>query len=53
MGINNKYASLYGHKSRAGFPVGISSNTQSYKQFGNAVVPQLVHEIGDLIQKYM
>ena len=53
MGFNNKYASFYGHKSRVGFPVGISSNTQSYKQFGNAVVPQLVHEIGDLIHKYM
>ena len=53
MGFNSKYASLYGHKSRAGFPVGICSNAQSYKQFGNAVVPQLVHEIGDLIQKYI
>lgn len=53
MGFNKKYASFYGHKSRAGFPVGICSHTQSYKQFGNAVVPQLVHEIGDLIQKYI
>ena len=53
MGFNNKYASFYSHKSRAGFPVGICSNAQSYKQFGNAVVPQIVHEIGDLIQKYM
>jgi len=51
MGFNKKYASLYGHKSRAGFPTGICSNAQSYKQFGNAVVPQLVHEIGDLILK--
>jgi DNA (cytosine-5)-methyltransferase 1 len=53
MGFNRKYASSYGHKSRAGFPVGICSNTQSYKQFGNAVVPQLVQEIGGLIQKYI
>ena len=53
MGFNKKYASFYGHRGRTGFPTGICSNTQSYKQFGNAVVPQLVQEIGDLIQKYI
>ena len=43
--INNKYASFYGHKNRAGFPIGICSNAQSYKQFGNAVNVDNVHTI--------
>ena len=53
MGFEKKYALLYGHNGREGFPTGICSNTQTYKQFGNAVVPQLVQEIGDLINKYI
>ena len=43
MGFNQKYADLFGHDN--GFPQ-VVSDTQSYKQFGNAVVPQVVEEIG-------
>jgi len=53
MGFTSKYASFYGHPKKQGFPVGICSNTQSYKQFGNAVVPHLIEEIANLIHKYI
>lgn len=43
MGFNNGYARLFGHKR--GFPI-VVSDTQAYKQFGNAVVPSVVEAIG-------
>ena len=42
MGFTNKYASLFNHQD--GFPQ-VVSDSQSYKQFGNAVVPGLVELI--------
>jgi DNA (cytosine-5)-methyltransferase 1 len=53
MGLQNKFSRLYPHLKNKNFPGGICSNHQSYKQFGNSVVPQIVQEIGDLIQKYI
>jgi DNA (cytosine-5)-methyltransferase 1 len=43
MGFSNKFAKLMGHKN--GFPQ-VVSDTQAYKQFGNAVSPLVVESIG-------
>lgn len=43
MGFNQRYASLFGHEN--GFPQ-VVSDTQAYRQFGNAVVPLVVEEVG-------
>ena len=42
MGFHDKYAKCFGHKN--GFPQ-VVSDTQSYKQFGNSVVPIVVEKI--------
>tara|TARA_Y100001970_G_scaffold33670_1_gene41880 strand:+ start:4083 stop:5078 length:996 start_codon:yes stop_codon:yes gene_type:complete len=48
MGFQDKYARKFGHRN--GFPQ-IVSDTQSYKQFGNAVIPIIVEKIGKEILK--
>lgn len=48
MGFDDRYAKLFGHD--AGFPQ-VVSDTQSYRQFGNAVVPLVVEEVGREIQR--
>ena len=50
MGFNNKYARFFGHKK--GFPI-VVSNSQAYKQFGNAVVPQVIEDIYESILNYI
>ena len=42
MGFQDRYASNFGHSD--GFPQ-IVSDTQAYKQFGNAVIPLVVEDI--------
>ena len=49
MGFNDYYAKNYGHKK--GFPIDICSKAQSYKQFGNSVVPKIVEEIANILIK--
>ena len=46
MGFQYKYAELFGHED--GFPQ-VVSDTQAYRQFGNAVVPLVVEAIGTQI----
>jgi len=48
MGFQDKYARKFGHRN--GFPQ-VVSDTQSYKQFGNAVIPMIVEKIGKEILK--
>jgi len=43
MGFEDRYAEMYGHED--GFPQ-VVSDTQAYRQFGNAVVPLVVEAIG-------
>ena len=43
MGFDSKYSSLFGHPD--GFPQ-VVSDTQAYRQFGNAVVPKVVEAVG-------
>ena len=43
MGFEQRYASMFGHEG--GFPQ-VVSDTQAYRQFGNAVVPLVVEAIG-------
>jgi DNA (cytosine-5)-methyltransferase 1 len=43
MGFEDRYARLFGHTD--GFPQ-VVSDTQAYRQFGNAVVPKVVEAIG-------
>jgi DNA (cytosine-5)-methyltransferase 1 len=49
MGFNNNYAKAYNHPD--GFPI-ICSKAQSYKQFGNAVVPAIIEDIANLLVNY-
>lgn len=42
MGFKDEYASMFGHEN--GFPQ-VVSDTQAYRQFGNAVVPLVVESI--------
>ncbi len=46
MGFGDRYAAMFGHRN--GFPI-VVSDTQAYRQFGNAVVPEVVEAIGDQI----
>ena len=48
--FNDLYAKTYNHPN--GFPI-ICSNAQSYKQLGNAVIPEIIEDIGTLIAKYI
>ena len=43
MGFDDRYARLFGHRN--GFPQ-VVSDTQAYRQFGNAVVPKVVEAVG-------
>lgn len=43
MGFDDRYARLFGHQD--GFPQ-VVSDTQAYRQFGNAVVPLVVEAVG-------
>jgi DNA (cytosine-5)-methyltransferase 1 len=43
MGFDSKYARMFGHEEY--FPQ-VVSDTQAYRQFGNAVVPKVVEAIG-------
>jgi DNA (cytosine-5)-methyltransferase 1 len=43
MGFDDRYARLFGHQK--GFPQ-VVSDTQAYRQFGNAVVPKVVEAVG-------
>lgn len=42
MGFTDSYAAMFGHRS--GFPI-VVSNTQTYKQLGNSVVPAVTESI--------
>jgi len=46
MGFTDDYAKKYNFEN--GFPI-VGSNTQVYKQFGNAVVPGVIEEIAKII----
>lgn len=46
MGFDKNYSKIFNHKN--GFPQ-VVSDTQAYKQFGNAVVPKVVESIGKKI----
>lgn len=48
MGFTEKYSKLFGHEG--GFPQKVS-DTQAYRQFGNAVVPLVVEAIGEQVMK--
>lgn len=50
MGFVDRYASLFGHEG--GFPQ-VVSDTQAYRQFGNAVVPLAVEEVGRAILDFL
>ena len=46
-GFDDKYAAIFGHEN--GFPHCVS-DTQAYRQFGNAVVPGVIEAIAENIQ---
>lgn len=46
MGFDDRYAKLFGHEG--GFPI-VVSDVQTYKQSGNAVVPQVVESVMEQI----
>lgn len=50
MGFDEKYSSLFGHED--GFPQ-VVSDTQAYRQFGNAVVPHVVEAVGKRVVECM
>ncbi len=50
MGFNDHYAILQGHNK--GFPQ-VVSDTQAYRQFGNAVVPKVIEDIAQNIINLM
>jgi DNA (cytosine-5)-methyltransferase 1 len=50
MGFGAKYAELFGHEG--GFPQ-VVSDTQAYRQFGNAVVPKVVEAVGSKVAECM
>jgi DNA (cytosine-5)-methyltransferase 1 len=45
-GFDERYSNLFGHDER--FPI-VVSDTQAYRQLGNAVVPKVVEAIGERI----
>jgi len=51
MGFDNDLAMKYGYIE--GFPTNICSKAQHYKQFGNAVVPRIVADIAQKINKFI
>ena len=50
LGFDDRYATLFGHA--AGFPQ-VVSDTQAYRQFGNAVVPKVVEAVAEQMVKVM
>ena len=50
MGFDDRYARLFGHED--GFPQ-VVSDTQAYRQFGNAVVPHVVEAVAESIVNCM
>lgn len=50
MGFDQKYSRLFGHED--GFPQ-VVSDTQAYRQFGNAVVPHVVEAVGKKVVECM
>jgi DNA (cytosine-5)-methyltransferase 1 len=50
MGFESRYASLFGHDGE--FPQ-VVSDTQAYRQFGNAVVPLVVEAVGTSVVECM
>lgn len=50
MGFDSKYAKIFGHEH--GFPQ-VVSDTQAYRQFGNAVVPHVVEAVGSKVVECM
>jgi DNA (cytosine-5)-methyltransferase 1 len=50
MGFDSKYSKLFGHED--GFPQ-VVSDTQAYRQFGNAVVPHVVEAVGSGVVECM
>lgn len=50
MGFEDRFASMFGHKD--GFPICVS-DTQAYRQFGNAVVPLVIEAVGFEIAKVL
>ena len=49
--MHNGLAMKYGYLE--GFPTNICSRAQHYKQFGNAVVPRIVADIAQKINKFI
>jgi len=50
LGFDDRYATLFGHSG--GFPQ-VVSDTQAYRQFGNAVVPKVVEAVAGEMVKVM
>ncbi len=50
MGFDGRYAEMWNHQD--GFPQ-VVSDTQAYRQFGNAVVPKVIESIGQQIAKVL
>lgn len=50
MGFDERYSALFGHDGE--FPQ-VVSDTQAYRQFGNAVVPHVVEAVGSNVVKAM
>lgn len=50
MGFDDRYARLFGHSD--GFPQ-VVSDTQAYRQYGNAVVPKVVEAVGKQVVNAM
>ena len=50
MGFDSKYSQLFGHDDE--FPQ-VVSDTQAYRQFGNAVVPHVVEAVGSGVTECM
>ncbi len=51
LGFDDRYAPLFGHGDE--FPLGVVSDTQAYRQFGNAVVPKVVEAVAEQIVRVM
>jgi DNA (cytosine-5)-methyltransferase 1 len=50
LGFDDRYSSIFGHGAE--FPQ-VVSDTQAYRQFGNAVVPKVVEAVGEEILAVM
>jgi DNA (cytosine-5)-methyltransferase 1 len=51
LGFDDRYSTLFGHGDE--FPQQIVSDTQAYRQFGNAVVPKVVEAVAEQIVRVM